>query len=47
MQMAGMGSRAGAISIPTRYIHSPNEMLDMNDAQACADLAAEFIKGLN
>ena len=47
MQMTGMGSRAGALSIPTRYIHSPNEMLDMNDAQACADLAAEFIKGLN
>lgn len=47
MQMTGVGSRAGALSIPTRYIHSPNEMLDMNDAQACADLAAEFIKGLN
>ena len=47
MQMTGIGSRAGALSIPTRYIHSPNEMLDMNDAQACADLAAEFIKGLN
>ncbi len=47
MQMAKAGSRAGAISIPTRYIHSPNEMLDMDDAQACADLAAEFIKGLS
>ena len=47
MQMAKAGSRAGAISIPTRYIHSPNEMIDMADAQACADLAAEYIKGLN
>ena len=47
MQMAGVGSRAGALSIPTRYIHSPNEMLDMGDAEACAELAAEFIKGQN
>lgn len=44
MQMTGAGSRAGALSIPTRYIHSANEMIDMADAQACADLAAEYIR---
>ena len=45
MQMSRGGSRAGALSIPARYIHSANEMIDMSDAEACASLAAEFIKG--
>ena len=44
MQMSGAGSRAGALSIPSRYIHSGVEMVDMKDAQACVDLAVEFIK---
>ena len=44
MQMTGAGSRACALSIPTRYIHSPNEMFDMGDANACAALAAEYIR---
>jgi len=47
MQMSGAGSRAAAISIPTRYIHSPNEMLDMADVNATVELTAEYIKGLN
>ena len=44
MQMSGAGSKAGALSIPSRYIHSGVEMIDMKDAQACVDLAVEFIK---
>ena len=44
MQMSGAGSKAGALSIPSRYIHSGVEMIDMRDAQACVDLAVEFIK---
>lgn len=47
MQMSGAGSRAGAVSIPCRYIHSPNEMVDLDDLEACAALTAEYIKGLN
>ena len=43
MQMIANGSMAGAVSIPTRYIHSGVEMIDMKDAQACVDLAVEFI----
>ena len=46
MQAAGAGSIAGAISIPTRYIHSGVEVCDMNDARACADLLAAAIKKL-
>ena len=38
MQSAGSGSIAGAISIPSRYIHSGVEMCSMDDARACVDL---------
>jgi putative aminopeptidase FrvX len=41
--MTGLGCRAGALSIPTRYIHSAVEMLDMNDAKACVSLSLAFI----
>ena len=44
IQMTGTGCRAGALSIPSRYIHSGVEMIDMNDYKACIDLAVEFIK---
>ena len=44
MQMAGAGSRAGAISIPTRYIHSCVETCDMGDVEACVKLAVAFVK---
>ncbi|MCL2815493.1 MAG: M42 family metallopeptidase [Oscillospiraceae bacterium] len=38
MQTAGTGSVAGAISIPTRYIHSGVELCSMDDVRACVDL---------
>lgn len=44
IQMTGAGCPAGAISIPSRYIHSGVEMIDMNDVKACVELALEFIK---
>lgn len=44
IQMTASGCQAGAISIPSRYIHSGVEMIDMNDYKACIDLAVEFIK---
>ena len=46
VQMSGLGCRAGALSIPTRYIHSAVEMLDMNDAKACVDLTLAYIEEL-
>ena len=36
------GVYTGGISIPTRYIHTPQEMADLDDIQACANLAAAF-----
>ena len=38
------GAIGGAISIPTRYIHTPSEMVNVNDLRACADLTARLIE---
>ena len=46
MQLAGGGSRAGALSIPCRYIHSGVETCDLGDAEACVALATAFVKEL-
>lgn len=37
-----MGVRTGGISVPCRYIHTPNEAANLADAQACADLVLAF-----
>lgn len=39
MQVAGKGTRAGAISIPCGFIHTCNEMIDINDAKEAVKLA--------
>lgn len=36
------GIPSGAISIPTRYIHSAAEMVSISDLDACADLLAAY-----
>lgn len=43
MQLTGLGSVAGALSIPTRYVHSGVELCDMKDVKACIDLAEKYI----
>lgn len=43
LQMSGAGMVAGGISIPTRFIHSGVEMIDLRDVDACAELAAAYI----
>ncbi|MBE6630595.1 MAG: M42 family metallopeptidase [Ruminococcaceae bacterium] len=44
VQMTGYGCRAGALSIPCRYIHSGTEMLDLRDANAAVALTLAFLK---
>jgi putative aminopeptidase FrvX len=44
MQVAGAGCAAGCISIPTRYIHSPVEVVDMADVKACSELLTALIE---
>ena len=37
-----MGVLTGGISVPCRYIHSPQEMVDRGDVESCARLVAAF-----
>ena len=45
MQVAGCGSRATAISVPTRYIHSNNnETISKKDYDACVALTVALLE---
>ncbi|MBQ9941324.1 MAG: M42 family metallopeptidase [Clostridia bacterium] len=43
--MTGRGAVAGAISVPTRYIHSNVETIDMKDYNACLKLLVCALEG--
>ena len=45
VQMTGTGCRAGALSIPSRYIHSAVEMIDLRDATCATRLTVAYLKG--
>ena len=40
------GVPCGVVSVPQRYMHSPSEMVDGRDVQACIDLMAAWVEGL-
>lgn len=40
------GVATGVISIPNRYMHSPNEMIALDDVEHAARLIAAFVRGL-
>ncbi|MEX2569859.1 MAG: M42 family metallopeptidase [Gemmatimonadota bacterium] len=40
------GVATGVVSVPNRYMHSPNEIVSLDDLDATARLIAEFIRGL-
>ncbi|WP_027480574.1 M20/M25/M40 family metallo-hydrolase [Deinococcus pimensis] len=40
------GVPSGVVSIPLRYMHSPNEMVDLGDVKACVDLMAAWTAAL-
>ena len=40
------GVATGIISIPNRYMHSPNEMIELNDVDNAAKLIAAFVRSV-
>lgn len=44
MQMTRAGVPAGCLSIPTRYVHSPSEMVDLIDVQNSVKLMTAILK---
>ena len=48
IQRTRAGVPAGCLSIPCRYIHSPSEMVDLDDLQQCVSLLTGLLsKGIN
>ncbi|MFC4637529.1 M42 family metallopeptidase [Deinococcus hohokamensis] len=46
MMLSREGVPGAVVSIPNRYMHSPNEMVDARDVKACIDIIAAWIRGL-
>ena len=44
ISLSGSGVKTGGISIPTRYIHSPSEMINKNDLKSAIDLLCVFLE---
>ncbi len=40
------GVATGVVSIPTRYLHSPNEMVSLSDVEQAARLIAAFVRSV-
>jgi endoglucanase len=46
IQMARGGIATGLVSIPLRYMHTPSEVVDLEDVERCVRLLVEFARGL-
>jgi putative aminopeptidase FrvX len=46
IQVAGPGVATGSIGLPLRYMHTPSEMVDLEDVEACVKLLVAYIKTL-
>lgn len=44
MQLSSGGVKTGLVSIPCRYMHTPYEMVSLNDAKYTAELLAKFLE---
>jgi endoglucanase len=47
MHLTKEGIPTGTVSIATRYIHSPVEVLDIADIEACISLIVKAIENVN
>lgn len=43
IQVAGQGIKTGLVSIPSRYMHTPGEMVSLSDADYAVTLLAEYL----
>ncbi len=46
LQMGRGGVATGLVSVPLRYMHTPSEVVDLEDVERCVQLLVEFSKGL-
>ena len=46
MQMGRGGVATGLVSVPLRYMHTPSEVVDLKDVEACVKLLVEFALSL-
>jgi len=47
MQINRSGVAAGLVSVPNRYMHSPVEMISLDDIDRVADLLARFVESIS
>jgi len=46
IQVAGPGVATGVVSIPLRYMHTPSELVDLNDVEATVQLLVGYARSL-
>lgn len=46
MQLSSCGVKTGLVSIPCRYMHTPYEVVSIEDARGAAQLLANYVKSL-
>ena len=46
IQVGRAGVATGVVSIPLRYMHTPSEVVDLEDVERCVRLFAEFARGI-
>lgn len=47
IQVSGTGVKTGLLSIPCRYMHTPNEVVSLDDADACIRLLVKYLHRVN
>jgi len=46
IQVAGRGVATGLISLPLRYMHTPSELVDLEDVESCIKLLVAFARSI-
>jgi len=47
VHLSRAGVRTSVVSIPTRYLHSPGEIVDIGDVEACVALLTAFARRID